>query len=207
MEVFLIVLVVTAFVSGVGFIFYRLDPDGWKSTGKRVTRFIRAEIESRGEKKSLTAIELLPEEDAQAAWEAEFKLQPKKDDILTMSDEELISRYGGVMPSQMLAQANKMMAQKKALYNPVPKDKIPSAIPTPKPPKLKHEIVKTDYYKTHLGPWPQWHCKCGEKGHTAVIYTGMKAAQEDARRVAADHVKTMNEAEEARRKSSGKFAF
>lgn len=205
MEVFLIILVVTAFVSGVGFIFYRLDPDGWKSTGKRVTRFIRAEIESRGEKKSLTAIELLPEEDAREAWESEFKGKPKEV-TNPMTYDELVKRYGGSVPSNMVFQASKLLAQKNALYNPVPKDKIPSTIKV-KPPKLKHEIVKTDYYKTHLGPWPQWHCKCGIKQHTPVGYTGMEDAQEDARREAADHVKTMNEAEEARRQSNGKFAF
>lgn len=91
-----------------------------------------------------------------------------------------------------------------AKYDPVPKEYIPSTIEKPK--KLKHEIVKTDYYKSSFGPWPQWTCRCGVKGHTPVS-SSLERAQKSARADGEDHVKEMNKAEEVLNKTNGKFSF
>lgn len=73
--------------------------------------------------------------------------------------------------------------------------------------ELNHELVKLDYYSSYGGEkWPRWTCKCGSKGYTPTI-NGLKWAQDNAKKDAATHVRSQNEAEEFLRKSDGKFAF
>lgn len=64
--------------------------------------------------------------------------------------------------------------------------------------KKKHYIVKTDFYRTHLGDWPRWKCKCGQSEHTPVLnnFGGLPAAIKDAQRDADRHVSQANKQEE-----------
>jgi hypothetical protein len=58
-------------------------------------------------------------------------------------------------------------------------------------PEPKHAIVKHNYYETHMGPWPQWVCKCGTKQYEVVI--GRLARHERAAaRHGKQHVRKMN---------------
>ncbi len=75
---------------------------------------------------------------------------------------------------------------------------------------VKHMLVRTSYYKTaSYGLWPQWHCKCGAKGHEATgsYSNGMGEAKRRAKRAAESHAKTAIEAEAMRAKTNGAFSW
>jgi hypothetical protein len=79
-----------------------------------------------------------------------------------------------------------------------------------KPVNTNHMLVKTSYYKTEsYGLWPQWHCKCGEKGHEATgsSSNGMESAKRRAKMAAETHFKTAIAAEEMQAKTGGKFSW
>jgi hypothetical protein len=71
----------------------------------------------------------------------------------------------------------------------------------------KHAIIRTDYYHSETGPWPQWHCKCGESGFVAVSYS-LDVAKIRCKAEGVVHVREMNKAEEeSQNDSGGDFSF
>lgn len=73
-----------------------------------------------------------------------------------------------------------------------------------------HVLVRTSYYHTQdYGEWPQWHCKCGAKGHEATgsYSNGMESAQRRAKRAAETHIQTALAAEEMLAKTKGTHAW
>lgn len=78
------------------------------------------------------------------------------------------------------------------------------------PVTTNHMLVKTSYYSTEsYGLWPQWHCKCGVKGHEATgsSSNGMESAKRRAKQAAETHIKTAIAAEEMQVKTGGKFSW
>lgn len=64
--------------------------------------------------------------------------------------------------------------------------------------KKPHYIVKTTWYRAYDGEeWPQWFCKCGEKGYVPIV-NGIKYAVDTARHDAESHVTERNKYEEER---------
>ncbi len=79
-----------------------------------------------------------------------------------------------------------------------------------KPINTRHALVRTSYYRTEsYGLWPQWHCKCGEKGHEATgsYSDDMESAKRRAKAAAETHIRTAIAAEEMQAKTGGKFSW
>lgn len=90
----------------------------------------------------------------------------------------------------------------KAIENP------PSAALKPIEKPSRHEIVKRDWYETQAyGLWPQWHCKCGAKGHEPRGGRSMEATKRAALVSSEKHVLEATESDELRAKTGGKFAW
>jgi hypothetical protein len=96
--------------------------------------------------------------------------------------------------------------QFKALEN--PQAAVPAIDPA-RDKNVRHVVVKTDFYDTHLGPWPQWTCKCGQSGYEAVLdHEGaMQESIRDAKRSADAHIKRGIEVDAMKSKSNGAFSW
>lgn len=86
----------------------------------------------------------------------------------------------------------------------------PSAALKPIEKPSRHVIVKTDFYETHLGPWPRWNCKCGAKQYEVVGTYGrnpLDDAIERAKRAGEQHVRDATKADEMKAKTKGAFSW
>lgn len=86
----------------------------------------------------------------------------------------------------------------------------PASVAVAPAPVAKHVLVRTSYYKTEsYGLWPQWHCKCGTKGHEATgsYSNGMESAKRRAKQAAETHIRTATEAEAMLAKTNGTHAW
>lgn len=90
----------------------------------------------------------------------------------------------------------------KAIENP------PSAALKPIEKPSRHVIVKRDWYETQVyGLWPQWHCKCGAKGHEPRGGRSMEVTKRAALLASEKHVREATESDELKAKTGGKFAW
>jgi hypothetical protein len=90
--------------------------------------------------------------------------------------------------------------QFKEIENPQP------LVPVEKP--KKHAIVKHTYYNAgSQGAWPQWICKCGQRGHVPIGIWSERETLQRARNEGQQHVTSMNKADELLSKTNGDFAW